>query len=194
MGIPEKKKNNNSRTQTNKGVKTPGARSGVVAARSLNSQKQLSNFEAAMKLFHLRRLKEARDLFLEAAAGPERDVADRAQLHAVMCGRRLDRAAVHLQSAEEYYNYGIALINARSLAQAREHLEKGLEIAPQADHIHYALALAQALSGDLAAAHDHLKKAIELEPRNRIIARQDADFAPLANQPPFDMLLYPGKY
>jgi hypothetical protein len=38
-----------------------------------------------------------------------------------------------------------------------------------------------------------LKRAIELEPRNRLIARQDADFAPLAHQPPFDALIYPEK-
>jgi hypothetical protein len=38
-----------------------------------------------------------------------------------------------------------------------------------------------------------LRRAIELEPRNRIIARQDHDFGPLAHQPPFDALLYPEK-
>jgi Flp pilus assembly protein TadD len=66
-------------------------------------------------------------------------------------------------------------------------------MSPAADHIHYALALAQALDGDLSSAHQNLKRAIELEPRNRLIARQDADFAPLANQPPFDSLIYPEK-
>jgi Flp pilus assembly protein TadD len=55
------------------------------------------------------------------------------------------------------------------------------------------LALAQALDGDMANAQQNLKRAIELEPRNRLIARQDADFAPLANQPPFDVLIYPEK-
>jgi hypothetical protein len=59
--------------------------------------------------------------------------------------------------------------------------------------VHYALALAQALAGDLAPAHLNLKKAIELEPRNRLTARQDPDFAPIANQPPFDALIYPEK-
>ena len=44
----------------------------------------------------------------------------------------------------------MALINARNFAEARTHLEKALAIAPGSDHIHYALALAQALSGDLA--------------------------------------------
>ena len=41
----------------------------------LNSPTQLNNFEAAMKLFHARNLSEARELFQQAAEGPERDVA-----------------------------------------------------------------------------------------------------------------------
>jgi Flp pilus assembly protein TadD len=79
------------------------------------------------------------------------------------------------------------------VAEARTHLEQALRLAPEADHIYYALALAQALGGDLAGAHENMKRAIELEPRNRIMARQDADFAALANQPPFNVLLYPER-
>jgi tetratricopeptide (TPR) repeat protein len=154
---------------------------------------QLAAFEAAMKLFHTRQLTEARVLFQQAATGAERDVAQRAQLHIAMCNRRLQQPTVTFGTAEEHYNYGVALINARNLAEARSHLEKALSIAPESDHIHYALALAQALSGDLANAHENLRRAIELEPRNRLIARQDADFAPLAHQAVFRSLLYPEK-
>jgi tetratricopeptide (TPR) repeat protein len=154
---------------------------------------QFTSFEAAMKLFHARQFKEARELFALAIRGPERDVANRAQLHLAMCDRRLQQITVNLGSAEDYYNYGVALINSRNLPEARTHLEKALEMSPAADHVHYALALAQALSGDLVNAQQNLKRAIELEPRNRLIARQDADFAPLANQPPFDALIYPEK-
>jgi Flp pilus assembly protein TadD len=110
-----------------------------------------------------------------------------------MCDRRLQPAAVSFGTAEEYYNYGVALINARNIAEARTHLEKALAIAPGSEHIHYALALAQALAGDLAGAHVNLRRAIELEQRNRLLARQDADFAPLAHQAPFRSLLYPDK-
>jgi len=154
---------------------------------------QLTTFEAAMKLFHARQFKEALDLFVEATRGPERDIANRAQLHASMCQRRLQQVAVSLGSAEDYYNYGVALINSRNLPEARVHLEKALEMSPGADHVHYALALAQALSGDVHNAQHNLRRAIELEPRNRLIARQDADFAPLANQPPFDAIIFPEK-
>jgi tetratricopeptide (TPR) repeat protein len=158
-----------------------------------SAQKQFSTFEQAMKVFHARSLKEARDLFRLAAEGPERDVADRARLHVSMCDRRLEQATVSLGSAEDCYNYGIALLNTRNAAEARVHLEKGLTMAPGADHILYALALAQAMSGELLAASENLRRAIELEPRNRIMARQETDFAHLANQPPFDSLLYPEK-
>jgi tetratricopeptide (TPR) repeat protein len=154
---------------------------------------QLAAFEAAMKLFHTRQLAEARVLFQQAAAGAERNVAQRAQLHIAMCDRRLQQTKVSLGTAEECYTYGVALINARHAAEACTHLEKALAIAPGSDHIHYALALAQALSGDLAGAQENLRRAIELEPRNRQIACQDADFAPLAHQAPFRSLLYPEK-
>ena len=167
--------------------------SGAAVVQVSNAQNQLARFEAGMKLFHARRLQDARDHFKAAAEGPERDVAQRARLHIAMCDRRLQQATVNLRSAEDYYNYGVALLNTRSVSEARGHLEKALQLSPGADHIHYALALAQALSGDLANAHENLKRAIEIEPRNRILARQDTDFAPLANQPPFDALLHPEK-
>jgi len=163
------------------------------AAEASKAAHQFRSFETAMKLFHARKFKEAREHFAHASQGPERDVANRAQLHIAMCDRRLQQATLNLRSAEDYYNYGVALLNSRNAAEARIHLERALEIAPASDHIHYALALAQALSGDLTNAHANLKRAIELEPRNRLIARQDADFAPLANQPPFDALIYPEK-
>jgi len=158
-----------------------------------DSQTQFGTFDAAMKLFHARNWREARALFEKAAQGPERDVANRAHLHISMCDQRLDQAKPSLGSAEDYYNYGVALLNTRNVPEARLHLEQALKMTPGADHIHYALALAQALGGDVANAHANLKRAIELEPRNRQLARQDADLAPLAKQPPFDALLYPEK-
>jgi tetratricopeptide (TPR) repeat protein len=209
--MPEKKKptvekgpeKRMSKPQAPKTVKTGEpvrgtARSTAAAAPGSNhpstSQTQLGNFEAAMRLFHLRNLKDARELFQLAAAGPERDVANRATLHLSMCNQRLHQPApVDLGSSEEYYNYGVAVLNTRNAAEARTHLEKALQMSPGADHILYALALAQAIGGDYASAYDNLKRAIELEPRNRSLARQEADFVHLASQPPFDGLLFPEK-
>ena len=94
---------------------------------------QFAAFEAAMKHFHARQLTEARVLFQQAATGTERDIAQRAQLHIAMCNRRLQQTAVNFGTAEECYNYGVALLNARNFAEARTHLEKALAIAPASD-------------------------------------------------------------
>jgi tetratricopeptide (TPR) repeat protein len=165
----------------------------VAVAKKINPPSQLSHFEAAMRLFHSRKWREAREQFTVAAEGSERDVAQRARLHIAMCDRRLEQLAPNLTTAEDHYNYGVALINTRDLAGALANLETALRMSPGVDHIHFALALAQALSGDTSGAFLNLQRAIELEPRNRLIARQDPDFAPLANQPPFDALIYPEK-
>src|ERR1044071_1929725 len=68
----------------------------VAVTQKLNGPRQLHAFEAAMKLFHTRNLKEARDQFAVAADGPERDVAQRARLHIAMCDRRLQKFAPNL--------------------------------------------------------------------------------------------------
>ena len=190
--IPERRMSKPQAPRASNGPESVSS-SAAAAVPAVNPPGQLANFEAAIKLFHLRKFQEARNLFVAAIGGAERDIANRAQLHISMCDRRLLQATVNLRSAEDYYNYGVALINSRNLTEARSHLEKAIEMSPGADHIHYALALAQALDGDINNAQQNLKRAIELEPRNRLIARQDADFAPLANQPPFDALIYPEK-
>jgi tetratricopeptide (TPR) repeat protein len=203
--MPEKKKSvaDNSKNTDRRMTKPPAPRTppnhepahkAPAPAAISHAAKQLAAFEAAMKHFHARKFKEARDLFQEAAGGPERDVAQRSRLHTAMCDRRLQQAPpLDLGSAEEHYNYGVAMINVRNVVEARAHLEKAMQLAPGEEHIHYALALAQGLSGDFANAHENLRIAIELEPRNRMIARQDADFAPLAHQSTIHALLYPEK-
>jgi tetratricopeptide (TPR) repeat protein len=176
-------------SQTGEPSKTPAQG----AAPKHNGPNQLASFESGMKLFHTRKLAEAREHFEAALQGPERDVAQRAKLHLAMCDRRLQQPAVNLRSAEDFYNYGVALLNTRDAKQARVHLERALELAPDAEHVHYALAAAFVLTGDFSHAHENLKRAIELEPRNRLLARQDGDFSGLSNHPPFNSLLYPEK-
>lgn len=176
------------------GLHPPATRDGGGAMpERTGPEKQLADFQAGSRLFHTRRFREARDLFLAAAQGPERDVAHRARLHAEMCNQRLEQPEVQCQTAEDNYNYAVALLNTRKVQEACSYLERALQMAPDSDHIHYALAVAHGLSGDASRSHLHLKRAIELEPKNRLMARQDADLGPVIGQPQFQALLYPEK-
>ena len=126
-----------------------------------------------MKLFHARQLTEAR-VSLSAGRGRRgtRRGAARAAAHRDVRPPPGADAKVSFGTAEEYYNYGVALINARNFAEARTHLEKALAIAPGSDHIHYALALAQALLGRFR------ERARESAARDRTGAAQSDDGAP----------------
>jgi tetratricopeptide (TPR) repeat protein len=153
----------------------------------------MESFEEGMHLFHARKFQQARELFQQAVRGADRAVTHRAGLHARMCEQRLESAGLVLNTPEEHYNYAVTLINSRDLATAQKHLRAALAGAPTADHVLYALAACQSLSGDLQAAYENLKRAIDLQPRNRLAARQDPDFAAMAGQPAFHRLLYPDK-
>ena len=142
-----------------------------------------------MRLFHERKFREARDLFAQAATGGERAIAHKAELHIRMCDRRLEEAPLELETSDDHYNYAIAQINARNLLAAQQHLQSALALDSNGDHIYYALALCYGLNGDLQGASENLKRAIQLQPKNRIAARQDADFATIASHPEIAQLL-----
>jgi tetratricopeptide (TPR) repeat protein len=154
---------------------------------------QYDAFERAIQLLHKRNFREAKEMFEKARQGPNLEIAANAATHVRMCERRLAAPLPEPKSAEEHYNYAVALINLRNLTEAARHLAIALQMEPRADHAHYALGVCLALSGDAQGAYDSLKRAIELQPRNRMVARQDSDLEGISNQPRLSKLLYPEK-
>jgi|GEM_PF-347626 len=166
---------------------------GAPGALVVDARTQVGMFDQAVRLFHNGDFGAALTLFERAASGPEREMAHAANLHARMCVRRLNRPDLTLRTADEHYDYAVALINERQLEQAERHLLLAIAQTPKADHLFYALALCRGLSGDLQGAHSNLKRAIELQPRNRAAAKNDPDFAEIAQLPPLSELLYPER-
>ncbi|HLY16599.1 MAG TPA: hypothetical protein VKR61_05215 [Bryobacteraceae bacterium] len=173
--------------------RTPASGKTASAGRSEPEPSQMESFEEGMRLFHARQFQQARDSFLPAMRGPDRTVAHRAGLQVRMCEQRLGSAGLVLNTPEEHYNYAITMINSRDLASAQKHLRAALDADQSADHVLYALAVCQCLNGDLQPAYENLKRAIDLQPRNRLAARQDPDFAGMAEHQAFSRLLYPDK-
>jgi tetratricopeptide (TPR) repeat protein len=177
-----------------RGAVEPTEASGAVAPSPVaGAAGQSELYEQAAALFHQRDYAAALSLFEQATQGPLTEMAHSARLHASMCRRRTGRSEVQLRTAEEHYNYAVALINERNLSQAEQHLVLALAQAPQADYLYYALALARGLAGDVQGAYSYLGRAIELEPRNRIAARNDSDFSGFARVSPIAELLYPER-
>jgi|HubBroStandDraft_4_1064222.scaffolds.fasta_scaffold286494_1 tetratricopeptide (TPR) repeat protein len=164
-----------------------------LTGRAATGPSQMESFEEAMRLFHARQFQQARECFLQAARGADRAVSHRAGLHARICEQRLDSTGPMPATPEEHYNYAVTMINSRDLAAAQKHLKAALDADPAADHVLYALAACQCLGGDLQAAYENLKRAIDLQPRNRLAARQDPDFAAMAQHPAFTRLLHPDR-
>jgi tetratricopeptide (TPR) repeat protein len=158
---------------------------------AMAAEEQADAFERAMRLFHARDYASARNVFETAAKGPVAAMAHTARVHTKMCEMRLNQTQPQFETAEDHYNYAVGLINMRRLADAEKHLCKALELYPNADHLHYALALTRGLQGDFEGAHRHMKRAIDLQPRNRALARNDPDFAELIRRGSLRELLYP---
>ena len=122
------------------------------------------------------------------------ELIDRAGMHLRITEQRLKPShEQNPRTAEEYYQRGVTMMNLGRWDEARENLEKARKHAPKADHIHYALAALDCLTGEAEAAMANLKIAIALRPANRYHARNDEDFAFLQEDPRFTELLYPEK-
>jgi tetratricopeptide (TPR) repeat protein len=157
-------------------------------------QTQLKEFEEAVVLFQQQKLLRAKREMEKVVAGPSKELADRARMHLRIIEQKLkplQNATPH--SAEEHYQHGVAMMNLGRWDEAREHLLRAEKLSPKADHVIYALAALDCLTGEAESAMENLKLAIQLRPENRYHARNDEDFAFLQEDPRFTELLYPER-
>jgi len=162
-------------------------------SQGLDVSGQRRLFDDATAYFHGGDYRNAREKFLAASQGPNREMAHTARLHISMCEQRLARMTPELNTPEDHYNYAIALINRRELSEAERHLKIAGGAPNGADHVLYAMALCRALQGDLDGSVEYLSRAIQIDPRNRSLARSDPDFQDACRRPPLRELVYPSS-
>ena len=157
-------------------------------------QAQLKLYDEALALFHQQKFQRAKQELEKVLEGPSKELADRARMHIKIAEQRMKPTQEHApRTAEDHYQRGVAMMNLGRWDEARESLDKARKQAPKADHIVYALAALDCLTGEADSALANLKIAIELRPANRYHARNDEDFAFLQEDPRFTELLYPEK-
>ncbi len=152
------------------------------------------DFENAVSHFQKQNFKRAKEIFEKLVNSPAREVAARARVHLKLCAQKLEAASrdAGAKTAEDYYTLGVVELNARNFDLAIQHLSKADKLAPDQEHIHYALAAAHAIQGNADVALEHLRTAIVLRPDHRFQARRDSDFQSLATDPRFKRLLSSG--
>jgi tetratricopeptide (TPR) repeat protein len=175
------------------GPPPPAQRGGVELVDPL-VQAQLKVYDEALSLFHQQKFAKAKQELEEVLRGPSKELADRARMHLKIAEQRMKPSQEkNPHTADEHYQRGVAMMNIGRWDDARESLDKARKAAPKADHIHYALAALDCLTGEADSALANLKVAIQLRAENRYHARNDEDFAFLQEDPRFTELLYPEK-
>src|SRR5258707_4904116 len=175
------------------GTPPPPQRGGVELVDPL-VQAQLKTYDEALSLFHQQKFAKAKQELEEVLRGPSKELADRARMHLKIAEQRMKPShEQNPRTADEHYQRGVVMMNIGRWDDARESLDKARKAAPKADHIHYALAALDCLTGEADSALANLKVAIHLRPENRYHARNDEDFAFLQEDPRFTELLYPEK-
>ena len=147
--------------------------------------KSLEAFEKALKVLHKGDFDRARDQFEKLAdelrADPE--LADRAQAYISICDRqKRAKSSFAPRTFEESVTYGVFCHNRGDYDRAIKYLSKAVDLEPKSDHAHYCLAAAYSRHGDARDATRHLKQAVAGDSYNRVLAKNDDDFASLLEE------------
>ncbi|MFB3918157.1 MAG: hypothetical protein ACE14M_15620 [Terriglobales bacterium] len=188
------------RTQKKPVAKTGAGRVLHMSGKAASSRKStpdpsytqaVQNYQDGLRALQERKFERAKSLFQKVVASSSKELADRAAVHLNTCNQHLQPGSTSFKTPEEHYDYAVSLINVGEYLEAREHLEKILKQAPNADYAFYGMAVLDCLTSHFESSLRHLSEAIRLNPANRYQARNDSDFRNLADDPRFTELLYP---
>jgi tetratricopeptide (TPR) repeat protein len=151
----------------------------------------VQNYEAGLTAMQSHKYDKAKLLLTKVLEGPSKELADRARVHLNTCNQQLMKASNTFRTPEEHYDYAVSLMNNGDYDGSRSHLDKLLKQHPKADYAVYGLAVLDGLTNRVEECLRNLQQAIKLNPANRYQARNDSDFAQMADDPRFTELLYP---
>jgi tetratricopeptide (TPR) repeat protein len=147
----------------------PPAQRGGVELVDPRVQAQLKLYDEALAFFHQQKFARAKQELEKVLEGPSKELTDRARMHLKIAEQRMKPShEQNPRTAEDHYQRGVAMMNIGRWDDARESLLKARKAAPKADHIHYALATLDCLTGEADSAMANLKVAIELRRRFRL--------------------------
>ena len=155
-------------------------------------QKALAAYTDAMKEFHKGRFEKASDLLrgvIEKHAA-EREFTDRAKMYLAICEARLKetREVPAPKTFEDFCHFGVYQMNMGRDEEALKLLGKALKLKPEEAIAHYLTAAVLVRMNKLEEAFEPLKKAVQIDKIYKIMAQNEADFAPLWEDRKFRLL------
>jgi len=156
-----------------------------------HSSAAFQQYQAAVQLLQQGKFDRALAAFEKLHPDSPIEVKERCRVYIVTCKRQLEKPSLTFATPEEHFDFAIAQLNNGYYEDAREHFEKILSQAPEADFVFYGFALLNAVNGQAQDCLTNLARAIELNPKNRLQARVDNDFQSMVDDPRFTELLYP---
>jgi tetratricopeptide (TPR) repeat protein len=198
--VTQKLKGSSAKSNNPKKISSPKSRGAVSVAKASPKPaakpdprftQAVQNYESALKLMQTQKFDRAKASLEKVLEGPSTELADRARMHIRICEQQLAKTSTSFKTTEEQYDYSISLMNSGEYEEARAQLAKLVKTHPKADYGFYGLALLDCLTGQVEDALRNLQQSIKLNPGNRFQARNDSDFAGMADDPRFTELLYP---
>ena len=153
-------------------------------------EKALAAYEIAMKAFHKKnyaKALEALTSFIEKYP-EEKELVDRAHLYIVICSQHLSPEEIVLETHDDYYRYGVYLMNNGDFEEAVKMLAKAHEMKPKAGEVLYYLANTYCHMQDTESCLEYLKEAVKLDAAFAILAQNDLDFSKLRQDKRFDVI------
>lgn len=169
----------------------PRTLAGTHAPDDAARRQTLAMYESALKLMQSGKYDKAHQAFTQMLETAPQDLADRVRVYIAACVSQIEKGSTKFESSEERYDYAISLLNQGQYDDARQHFQQILAQNDSADYAFYGLALLASMTGDTQECIDKLREAIRLNGQNRLQARADSDFEPVAEDPRFTELLYP---
>ena len=169
----------------------PRTLAGTPQPDDASRKETLAMYETALKLMQSGKFDKAHQAFTQMLEAAPQDLADRIRMYIAACMAQIEKSSTKFESSEERYDYAISLLNQGQYEDARQQFEQILAQNQSADYAFYGLALLASMTGDTQECIDKLREAIRLNGQNRLQARADSDFEPVAEDPRFTELLYP---
>ena len=143
-----------------------------------------------MKAFHKKNYAKALESltsFIEKHP-EEKELIDRARLYVAICNQHVEPEEIVLEAYDDYYRYGVYLLNNRDFEEAVKMLTKALEMKPKAGEILYYLANTYCHMQDTESCLEYLKEAVKLDASFATLAQNEMDFNELRKDKRFAVI------